>query len=583
MIRWGGIGGFVAVVALVLVISHFFVDHWIKAGIESMASDAAGSEVNVGSVSHSYSPLGLTIRDIQVTDAVNPATNQVQLAQVSANLEVSPLMLRKVVISELTADGVKFNQPRKKPGKVFAKDDSEKSEAADKSADFGDDIKLPSVDEILARSPLQTQQAISDTREFYQTNESALKSGFDALPDDAKLKSYEEKIKALTDKEYKTPEAALDGQKQLKALKDQLRQEQKKIQSFSQSVKDASSGLKASMADLKAAKDRDFDLLKGLVAGDAAAFGQVTEMLFGEKAKVWSGYLFSAYDLVVPLLKSSKEEKEEQQRATGRWVTFADTQTLPDLLIRKARFDLEWDGQGFSSDWQDITYQHQKLGRPTLYKVASTQTPKWSKLLVDGQFQLLDSGLTADQVWDLAGVAMSAQTLSSANRLSASLEKANLTSTGKLSIRDNTLDGSGLINFAQLAIASSGEGKIATQVASALEKLKAIDMKASLGGTLDSPDFSLGSDLDEQIRKMLAANITAEGQKKMDELKSRLNTMAEKELGPGGAKLTEWQQWQDLADGRSESITKMLQTEVSNRVDSEKSKLEDKLKGKLFN
>ncbi|WP_416307942.1 TIGR03545 family protein [Neptunicella sp. SCSIO 80796] len=577
IIRWQGLVGFIAVIGLFLAITLVFLDSWIKIGIESSASQATGAEVNIGSVSHRFSPLGLTVKDIQITDPARPAQNSVQLDSISADIELMPLFMSKIIIDELAAKGVKFNQPRSSEGKVYRQ--PEQSIAQTILPDAGE---LPSVDDILANTPLKTTKAIDEAQSAYQLHSDTLQQQYDSLPDKAQLKDYQTRIKALTDTDYKDPAQLAAAKQKFDQLKDELKQQQQKFKDFKQAVETAKSDLSRKLAALKAAPGQDYDLLKGLVAGDAAAYSELTQAIFGEQAKMWSETLFAAYDLVAPMLASEKEQQIEHQRSEGRWIEFNDTQPLPDFLIRKADISVSWQQQDFISIWQDITSDHDKLGRPTTFTVDSSNTPLWQSLRINGDLWLAASGVKAHQKWDLQGVKLSDMPLAEKGKLITSLQSALLASQGQLNIVDNIMQGNGSINLDELAITAQGENKLTNMIADSLRQLSAIKMDASIDGSIDSPNFSLNSDLDNQIAKTLTANVSGEAKQKLDELQQKLNAKASGPLSESNIQLSQWLDWEKLADGNLQGIEDMLGAQLNNVIDKKKDELKNKLKDKLF-
>jgi len=585
-IRWSGLLSFLVLVALLLVVTHLFLDTWIKYGFEKFASKSIGAEVNVAHVKHSYAPLGLTFKKIQVTDPARPESNQVEIERVSAKLEFAPLLLNKFVINELTTDGVAFNTPRARPGKVYKDEvtskDSGENDVNKKGFAENFDVELPSVKSILEKYPLQTREAVDTVKATYEGQEKGLREDYAALPDEERLKGYEQKIKAITEQEYSTANDVLQAREKLKSLKDELKREQEKVKSFQRSVAEASDSLAQDIQTLKSAPQEDFDKLKKLIAGDAAALTDMTELLFGEQTKKWLQRLLSAYELVVPLLQSSEEEKVKRERTEGRWIAFDETQALPNFLVRKAQVSLLLQGESVASTWRDITSEHDVLGRATTYNIAADNAQRWQSLLVDGNFWLAKSGLRAEQGWQLKSFKLPALPIEYENFISGEVEKALLNASGKLTVDKGLLDGKGLIDFVNMAIAATGENKTASIVAKALEELNQLQMQAKLSGKFDQPSFSLSSDLDSLLGDLVAQKAGKEVQGKLDELKSSLNGIASQELGTSESRLQDWEQWQAVADGKSESIEKMLQAEIQNALDKKKDKLEDELRKKLF-
>ena len=188
------------------------------------------------------------------------------------------------------------------------------------------------------------------------------------------------------------------------------------------------------LAELKAAPGEDYAQLQAVIAGDQGAIQDVTTMVFGEKAGEFSHYVLSAYDLAAPMLAKSKEEQAEEEAYNGRWIAFDDTAALPDFLVRKADISVTWRSESVLSVWRDITNQHDKIGRPTTFKVDSSASSLWQSLQLNGDFYLNDTGVKANQDWNLRGLALSDISLLEQEKLSSTLLKGLLSSSGKASI-----------------------------------------------------------------------------------------------------------------------------------------------------
>ena len=200
----------------------------------------------------------------------------------------------------------------------------------------------------------------------------------------------------------------------------------------------------------------------------------------------------------------------------------------------------------------------------------------------DGEFQLLDSGLTASQSWQLAGAALSDMVLSDKDALSATLQSALLNGQGELKMTDNVLDGAGTFSFKQLAIAASGEKKLTKMIADALGSLDDLSINAALGGSYLDPDISLTSDLDRQLGAALLNNLDPEQQAKLDSLKQKLMGQAAGPLATNEAGLGQWEQWQSLAQGDMNSIDELLKSKFDSLLERKKDEVLNKLKSKLF-
>lgn len=579
-IRWPGLIAFFVISGLIALITIVFLDSWIKLAAEKGLEEVTGAEVNIAEVSHQFSPFGVTLSGIQLTDAANPQNNQLQASQISALVDLPPLLMRKVIIDELTVSGVQFNQPRASKGAVYRQPEaSEQSQQTDLFADTQQE--LPSVDDVLANSPLKTTAAIDATEQAYAKHKASLEAQYAELPSKEKLQSYQERVKALTETDYKNPAELAKAKKAFDQLRAELKADKQKLNEFKQAVNAAQQDLTPKLAELKAAPGQDYDQLKAVVAGDSAAIGELTQAIFGEQAAQWSDYLLTAYQMLEPMLGGGSTE-EKQQHLQGDWYDFSDTSHLPQFLVRKARISLQWQNEQIDSHWQDITHQHDKLGRATVFEVDSAASSLWQSLKLNGDFWLKAQGVDAKQNWQLVGLSLRDMPLLQQKKLQSELQKGLLSSSGKLAVAGSQLDGAGNIDLSQLSIEAKGENRMTNVIASTLSGLQNLTLDTQIGGSVQQPDLSVSSNLDSQLGNALLSNLGGDEKARLDELKQKLNDKIAGPLGQSGEQMNQLLDWQQLADGNLNSIEEMLNAKFKGALDKKKDELADKLKGKLF-
>lgn len=583
IIRWPGLIAFFVITGLIAAIIILFLDFWIKLAAEKGLESSTGAEVNIAQVSHTFSPFGVTLTGIQLTDPATPTQNQVQADIVTAHIELTPLLLRKVIIDDLQVSGVQFAQPRASAGAVYRTAGTAIKEQFEETFD---PKNLPSVDEILAQSPLKTTKAIAQTQAAYAKHSKELKDKYAQLPSKDVLANYKKRITAITNTDYKNPLELAKAKEKFDTLRQEINSDKAKLTDFKDAASTAKSDMVPKLAELKSAPGEDYAQLQGLIAGDQGAIKDVTTMVFGNKAGEFSQYILGAYDLAAPMLANSKEEKVEEQTYNGRWVAFDDTAALPDFLIRNADISVKWGAESVLSVWHDITNEHDKIGRPTTFKVDSSASSLWQSLKLNGDFWLNESGVKADQDWNLQGLALSDVSLMDQQKLSSKLLKGLLSSSGKASINKNVISGSGNAALSQLQLTATGSNNLTKVIAETLSGLSNLTINSDIGGTLGAMDLNFSSDLDKQLATAMLSNLSGEQNSKLAELKQKLNAKIAGPLGTSNGEMDQWLDWENLADGDLGSIQQMLDAKLNSVVDDKKDelkdKLKDKLKGKLF-
>ncbi|WP_100643740.1 TIGR03545 family protein [Alteromonas facilis] len=562
IIKYTLVGLFIVVIA-----AYFLLTDWlIKTVAEQELGKAYGAEVNIGSVSHSLFPATITLNAIELTDARTPTTNKVAIAQAFADVEVGPLLKKKLIANELTIDGITFGQPRKAVGEVYRQPDP--------APLFGfptaDDI--PSVDELLANSPLQTTHAIEDAQKVYSHYSTTLQSDFAALPNKERVDFYKAEVKKLQSVDLKDPQSLLTAKEKFDELKAKIKADKALFDEFSQHAKQAKVDLSAAKDALSKASQADYQLVQGLIAGDQAALSQVTQRLFGEKAEQYTQYITLALQTIAPMLNDTATEEAPKVPAPG---------DLPNVWIKQARASVLIDDEPIVSEWANITDQHGLIDSPTTFSIDAAKSALWQAFTTSGEFRLTPDGIDAVQNWAIKGVNLHDLSLSDSERLSANLLKALVATTGSLSINNNQLEGTGNINLADLALAITGTDEFTLALADALEDITALTMKLGLSGDITAPHFSLKSDLDRQLVSAIATSLGADQHGQLAELKNKLQAKISPQLNETTQLLGQAVNWQDLVSGHSESLDGLLKSQLNNAVDANKNKLLEKLKGKL--
>lgn len=579
IIRLPGLIAFIVVVVLFAAISLIFLDFWIKLAAEKSLEQSTGAEVNIASIEHSFSPFGVIFNHVQLTDPQAPKTNQFEAQSVSAKIDLAPLLLRKLIIDDLSITGVELGTQRENEGEVYLTQSTQEQDSPIQN--LSDSVQLPSVDDILANSPLKTTRAIEDAQAAYDKHNKLLKQQYQALPSKEKLSEYQARVKNLTETDYKDPLKLIAAKEEFDALKEEMREDKKRVSDFKKIVIEAKAELSPKLSALKSAPQQDYNQLQSLIAGDADAITDVTTTIFGPQAEQWSQYALAAFEIIGPMLTSQKEIDQEQVSDKGKWINFADTSSLPKLWIKHAQITLNWQQDQIVSEWQDITYQHELIGKATMFSIDSSNGSLWQSLQLNGELWISDTSTRAKQSWTLNNLKLSALDLLNSEKLTAQLNSARLSSTGQAEVNGELVSGSGIINLSSLQIASEGTNKTSNLIASTLNQLDTLKIDTDISGKFGDIDLAFSSDLSKQLGNAALSNLSQEQQQKLDEIKSTLNLQSESALGEKNAEISQWLDWEKLADGDLGSINKLLDAKLDSVIDDKKDELKNKLLDKL--
>lgn len=549
---------------VVLFLVYFlFANTIIKLVLESKLGESYGAEVNIAEFDHSLFPTTVTLKGIALTNPTKSTHNQVLVGEANADVALAPLLDDEVIVNELNLLDVQFDTERASTGEVYR--------VPERSLSF-DEIKskaqeaVPSVDELLERNPLKTTAAIENAKAAYETYGEGLKTDYGNLPDKSRIDYYKTQVTQLKETNYQDPQALLQAKSAFDQLKEEMSADRARIADFTSKASNAKRELTEAISALKSAPQEDYALLKGVIAGDQDALSQVTYFVFGDKAAEYTEYLMSAMQIVMPLIQG--EEKSE-----------APTE-IPSILVKEANVSVLWQNEAITSKWNNITNVHEVFGSPTTFSIEAAGDLLKS-FTSSGEFWIDSSGVDASQVWSLAGVNMSNVAFSGNDTLDAVLTSALMTTTGSMKVTDNTLTGTGDVDLQDLVMEATGSSDVTSAIANALQSLSSLSMTMLLDGTLSNPNFNIKSDLDNKLAQAALSQLTASQQDKLDELNNKLNSMISNEQSLLSGELVDVDSMLSAAQGDSEALQALLQTQLNSVVEQQKNKLFDKLKGKF--
>ena len=549
---------------VLILIYALFANTIIKAVLESKLGESYGAEVDIAEFDHSLFPTSVSLKGIALTNPNKPTHNQVVVGEANADVALMPLLSNQVIVNNLDLLEVKFDQKRSEPGEVYR--------IPQRSLSF-DEIKtqaeeaVPSVDELLERNPLKTTAAIAQAKEAYTLYSDDLEQEYKNLPDKARIDYYRSQIEQLKATDFSNPQELVEAKATLDKLKQEITADRQFFTSFTTKATNAKDALATSMKALQEAPQQDYALLKGVIAGDQAALSQVTYFVFGDKAAQYTEYLMSAMQIVMPLLQGDSAPEEPAE-------------DIPSILVKQANVSVLWQNETISSSWQNITNTHSEFGQPTTFSIEAAGE-MLKNFTSSGEFWIDESGVDASQVWDLAGVSLSNVPMSGNETLNAVLKTALMAAKGSMKIMDNQLTGTGDIDLQQLVMDATGTNDVTQAIASALKSLNSLSMTMLLDGTLSNPDFAIKSDLDNQLAKAALTQVTASQQDKLNELQSKLNAMVASEQEALSGELVDINAMLSAAQGDSNALKELLNTQLNSVVEQQKSKLFDRLKSKL--
>ena len=121
--RWKGLIFLVIFLSAIILISIFFIDKWVEAGLEKAGELAVGAKVEIDNLNFSLIKLTIEWDRLQVTDPKNTMQNIIETGTVSFKMNSPALFRKKYIIEEMTLAGIKTATPRMNDGALPKKDE----------------------------------------------------------------------------------------------------------------------------------------------------------------------------------------------------------------------------------------------------------------------------------------------------------------------------------------------------------------------------------------------------------------------------------------------------------------------------
>ncbi|WP_108124573.1 hypothetical protein [Saccharospirillum mangrovi] len=618
-IRWSGLIGFVVVLALLLVIGFFFIDNWVKAGIEAGGTRINGAEVNVGDVDLTFSPIGFKLEDLRITDVKEPTKNLFELDEARVQLRLAPLFFGRVNIEAMIVDGMRSGTERRRPGRVLnvesqsgsalapaptsptaSSDQTPASSGsatatpaassqpatapaasgnqnaapataeAEAEAEQSDKATLPVPAEVALANMTATRTAVAQADEQMRAASDNVGQALDDLPNDATLAEYDRRLDALANRRLDSLDAVRSSLNDLNEIGDQVGRDQRSVANARQAASDAVNTAEAAMRNITAAPGEDWNALREKYPLNAATATKLGRLLLGDEIFDQVDQLQDWYQQISPWLARLAPEGNDDgpQRLDGRYVRFPHPNPSPNFLLREARIGFEADGQPWRIELTDVTGQQRLIGRPVQLLIIKGEDDN-PRLRVNGTLDR--RGEEVHDHFELFG-----RNLGLADRqLAVSDAQLNWAPgrtdlVGTVDVVDGKLDGDIGLDFSGSEFQAGGSNRTASLLNQALNSVSDFELGIDVAGTVRRPALSLTSNLDNQLNQALSRVVREEYERWLAQTRASIDAEAADLRAPLDERLAQVKAERDRVQAKADEF----QREVADRLDSERSRLQ---------
>lgn len=593
-IRWKGLIGFAVALVLLVLFFILFVDSMIKGSIEYTGTRMMGAKVDLDSAEFRFSPLGMQLKRLQVTNPEQPLQNIVDIQHISFNLDGLNLLRRKVLINEMRVDGVRLNTPRKKSGalKTPPKPAEPAKPTKEKDKDFKlPDITIPNVDQILAREEIKTiKQA-----EAFKADVSSSQQNWDkikqALPGEKQADDYKKRIEAIKHTDTKDPAQLSAAIKDLKAIKNSIKADIDLVDQSQRQISGDMNRLDKEYTALQNSPRQEYDRLAGKYAASASGIGNVSQLLFGGEARQYTAMAMEWYKKLAPWLAyvdiSGDAAPPPAARHKGLDVRFKEYRPAPEFLIRLVRASVETQQGSFSGRIMDITNEQNITRKPVTLHFAGDKMPGIGSILVTGSFNHINPAMARDQInFTMRNYTLNQYKLIDKDDMSIYLDKAKSDVTLVAEREQDRIKADFKAHIHSIKYNNqAGGNELAMMFLSAINQTRDFNVYGKLAGTFAKYSTRISSDLDNRLQANMKEHMSRRIADFQKQLKDKIYLQARQPIDEAEAKLKAHKSVvkNDIAmrKARLEQQFNLARDELDKKEQRAKDKARDKVEKKL--
>ncbi len=568
--RLWGLGAFLVIAVSLTIVVIFFLDAWMKKGLEKSLEFVFSKPVHIERLETSWSEATLDIETLHIGSS-KPQYAALSIETIHSDLDFNALLLGKVNIEKVMVNGMKFNQKSEYLKKVSLEDVKQKEAKDAQSSKEGNEespkdtpsfMQLPSVDEVMANSGLKSQKSYDAAQAEIDTITQKWQNKEKTFSKDLALHEIEDDFKVLSSmaqkidlKNIKTFKSKTD------AFKAKIKEKKSRLQTLKSDFAKDKNRMDSLIKSVKKSKDSDFAAIKSNYTLDAKGGINVLGSFLGPKIQ---NNLYTALDLykkITPYIQSEDEQhKNAVDRHKGRTVRFKELKPQADLHIMKVEINGDYEGQSFQATIDDISDNQKLLNKAIVFKLVS-DGKKAKDLLLTGYDDRRGTTVKDYINLNIKSVPKTAFDLSL-----ITLEDSDMSVKGDLTIiKQKDLAGKIKMDFAKAALTSKDlKGRLGKALRADLVNVKRFYAFITIGGDFSKPDLKVRSDLSDYLKN--SVNRYAKNQLKAFEsrIASRLDEMTQnrlKTLGTKqqsffdvGGKLTDFDNKLDVMNTQSTSL-----------------------------
>ena len=554
IIRWSFLLTTIIIIALIAILNILFFDKILKKVIISAGQTAVGAKVEIDYLKTSFKNCSVTINGFRAADKNNYFKNLVDIEKIRFDVRFAPLLRKKVVIDEMSLDGLRWQTDRKTSGELPKK---KKSNEESKFAKMFKTAKDKTVTEFNNLPSVEMFNKIQDQIKNFDVNKLIEDSGLSSIKEVEKVsadlqdkyKSYQDKInnfnyeekinraKTLADDLSKSKFGSLADIANTAKKVNELKTLKKEFDDILAELNNAKKDVSATIDVTKQIKNtitNDVNMICEKISIPTLNTKNISQMLFGTK---WVNrvekvlYYISIIKQYIPEGSDEEEVKEVKQRALGRDIIFRE-KLYPSLLISLMKVTgttaktKEEVGIDFSGLIKNISSSPKLVGAPIILELAGNNSTQ--KLAVNGLFDHRTKDSKDNIKVEIAGLSGTILNIEPNDYLP-------LIDTSKVNVAGSfDLNNSGFLCSADIAFRDIKEKALNTvegnlkYLAQITNSIKSFDVNLT-AQTQDSENLNIkiNSDIDKKLYDAISKLFSAKVNEAKDKIKQKVTEIAQ--------------------------------------------------------
>jgi uncharacterized protein (TIGR03545 family) len=522
--RWRAVGPLLLFLLLLTGLWILFADAIARSQAESGLSETLGTEVDIASLRIREADAAVDIGGLAIADPRNPARNLLEAGTITFDLDPVPLAEKKIVVDQFRLSGLRFLTERKTPARP-ADPNSPAGQLLRETEQWARDkfqfpkLALGRIDTVktLVLNPdqLGSVRAAGAFVGKVDSTRTALEQSLAQL----NLKALLDSSSALATRLAKTDPKSLgiagarDAASSVQKTIDGIKEARTQLAGLEQGARASLGALRQGLADVDAARQRDYAFAKGLLNLPSFDAPNIGASLFGQQSTDYFQqalyYARIVQRYVPPGLQPWNRPGPQRTRMAGTTVEFPKLQEYPRFLLRQGDIDLATGSAAqnqFKASFAGITSQPALYGRPaTLAASGSLGGDPPLRVDLSALSRHFGNSPKDSLAARVSGVNLPSIPLP---ELPFTVNPGRSTVGFAFSLAGDRLAGAWEVSSDQASWSGDSAGLASASVVQStvwrvVSGLTQLRVRAELGGTIDRPTLAVSSNLDDAIADRL--------------------------------------------------------------------------------